>query len=609
MNVKEAGLIADQILKSPDDVLNVYDKRVETAAFAVSDTNHDFGVDRRELIEALVAGRVKEQDGKIIPATVFRGSTGTAAEAVGGQRGMAPANWMQGGILPGGDPANPPKPFDIVGAGSRVGAGQMGGTLSDAQIGALKGQSFATVAGQVKTPEDVARFLNQNITYDTPRLADSKGNLGSWSSAELLKSGTGVCRDQHALARDLLQAAGYEAVLLGYSGSDQSHAITTYKDPKTGLWGMLEYGTLYPPDQLKAHSAEEALLMVRPTTLAISHFSSDGPNQRSHVDGITYTPTSRVFEQFTAGPSPLAGTGVTVSNKEMAATVSSNDRTWQAGMKIVTDPKLPYLQGAVMVGAWHTFANAGVRVGVGGGYVPNNTSLGVGNNVPNKHGEAFGFVSAEEFHPEMLHFANIGGSGITVDVGSHTSLQAVVGSGNERKKNKDETFTTSKRIDIEGAGAGLSSLRWNPTISAKRDFSVWGDTPDTQLRAGYGLGVDAGLLGAHYATGGRDLPINQYVTAGIETHPTPWLGLSADGYAPITNHTNDFAASPMVRLAVTTPYATLATTQGKDSASYQASSGIALGKVQLSAFAGINQDKITQQTDKRVGVQATVLSW
>ena len=46
-----------------------------------------------------------------------------------------------------------------------------------------------------------------------------------------------------------------------------------------------------------------------------------------YAEGIVYTPTSRVFEQFMSGPSPLAGTGATVTNEGVSVSASSNSLT------------------------------------------------------------------------------------------------------------------------------------------------------------------------------------------------------------------------------------------------------------------------------------------
>jgi hypothetical protein len=344
--------------------------------------------------------------------------------------------------------------------------------------------------------------------------------------------------------------------------------------------------------------------MVRPATLAITQMSDNGPGERSHVEGIMYTRASRVYENFMRGPSPYAGSGVQVTNTGITGQVVSNDRKWSGGMQVVTDERLPYLKGAVMVGAWRNFDNGGFRVGVGGGYVPNNTEHLIGSNDPMKKGMGFAFVAAEEFHPDMIKVKDIKGSGVNVTVGSHTSAQVMVGTG----RDGDDKI----RADIEGTGLGTSSLKWNPSLTVDRGFSLWNKEghKDTRAFATYGLGVDAGLLAAHYMTGGRSFPINQYVVGGVQTQATKWLGLSASAYVPIQNVSNDFAAKPLARFDVMTPYVRFGTTQGKDQAAYDVSSQVALGKhFQLGAFACVQQDKVTKQVDPRVGVSLSLVNF
>jgi hypothetical protein len=600
MDVKTATGLAESFFDKPGAKLGLGDRRLDVTALALIDTNQDYRADKQELIDALVADRVIVSHDKIIPANVVSGLS--LSPRTPEQNGMQPTPWFQASTLVGGDPANAPKATDAVSRYQGQTASSMPSSFSSSEMGALAGKDFQTLAGKLHSPADVAFFLDKNISYDDARNNTSE-TYGSWSSDETLKRGTGVCRDQHALARDLLIANGYHAELLGYAASDQSHAITAYQDKSTGKWGILEYGTLYPPDKLQANTPEEALMMVRPATLAITRFSNDGPGKESHVDGIVYTRASRVYEQFMLGPSPEAGTGVQMTNTGVSASVTSNDRRWQAGMKIVTDPRLPYLQGAVMVGAWHNFVDAGVRVGVGGGYVPHNVEHTIGTNNPVEMPMAFAFVSAEEFHPDVVKATDIAGSGINLHVGSHTTAQAMLGS----RPDGDKKYVP----DIQGTSLGVSSLKWNPTITADRSLSVWGKgNDDTKLNVGYGLGLDAGLMAAHYVTGGRSFPVNQYLTGGIETKPANWLSISAQGYVPIQNVSNDFNAKPLARVEVATPYLRVGTTQGKDLSRYDVSSGVNLGKhVNLAAFAAVEQDRIVHQTDVRFGARLTVATF
>jgi hypothetical protein len=602
MELGKARSLAEPFFTDPDAKLGLGDKRLDVTALALADTNHDFKVDKQELIDALVADRVQVIDNKIGPAASVVAFADRGAQPE--ETGLRPTPWFRAPHLVGGDPANAPLSTRVVTSAITPGANQIQSNYSWSQMAALNGQDFGTLSGKLTTAADIAHYLDQNVPYDDARLTDSEGNYGSWSSVEMLQKGTGVCRDQHALARDLLIANGHEAVLLGYAASDQSHAVTAYQDKTTGKWGILEYGAVFPPEQLQANTAEEALLMVRPATLTITRFSNGGPNERSHVDGIVYTRTSRVYESFMRGPSPFAGSGIQVTNTGITGSVSSNDRKWQAGMQVVTDPRLPYLQGAVMVGGWRNFEKAGVRVGVGGGYVPNNTEHRIGSNVADKKAMGFAFVAAEEFHPELLKISNIKRSGITITAGSHTTAQVMMGTGRDGE---------GKVIaDIGGTTLGTSSLKWNPSVTADKGLSLWnkGGQKDSRAFVSYGAGVDAGLLAAHYVTGGKSFPINQYVSGGLQTQPSKYLSLSAQGYVPLQNVSNDFAAKPLARIDIATPYLKVGMTQGKDQARYDISTQVALGKhVQLGAYGAIEQDRVTKQTDPRVGVSLSVVNF
>lgn len=506
--------------------------------------------------------------------------------------------WMQGIMETGGTPSVPPLPTRVVPNGSAPGTPPPGtSNLTLNQVKALKGQNFTQVAAAVQTPEDVALFLGTDISYDSSRVGLGQSFAGM-SSAEVLALGTGICRDQHALARDLLIAHGYEAEMLSYAALDESHAITAYKDPKTGYWGILEYGTLYQPSQLQAHSAVEALMMVRPTVLAISHYDNQGPYKPSSIDGVIYTPASRLFEEFTAGPKAHAGNSITVGNAGAAITADlSKDQSWQGAAQVVTDARFPYLKGAIMMGVWKTFEDQGIRVGGGASYLPNNYQMVVGTNQRTFFKEAMAFVSTEEVHRNFMALHNIKGSGIDLGVSSRTRFEGIA------------PFIldgSDKGFDDEGA-SGLASLKWTPDIAASRLFSLWNDklVHDTKAYVSYGLGVDAGMMIARYASGGGGAPINQYVTMGVDTMPNNWLLISMLGYMPITNYTNDYASSPLGRLVVSTPYVAIGTTQGTTEGRYDATTGLNLGPVNLGTTMAVDQDRTTGQTGVIGSVQVS----
>lgn len=456
----------------------------------------------------------------------------------------------------------------------------------------LHQQDFETVSGALTTPEDVAFFLG-TFEYDDSRADAGKGPYSPYSSEETLKLDTGVCRDQHTLARDILLANGYEAVAYGYDASRQGHAVTLYQDPKSGYWGMIEYGKIFPPDQLKANSPEEALLMVRPTALVLTRYDSPGPDKRSTVDRAVYSETARVYERFMAGPSRDAGNNGSLSSQAYVLTQASTDEKWQGQLQIQLDSKLPYMKHATMAGVWRNLD--GFRVGAGAGFVPFNTTHSIGSNTPTTRPMGFVFAAGEESHPELLKTDNLFGSGIRARVSSHSTAQAFVA--------MDKGDEGESAFDLESMA--LSNLRTNPELELSRQVGR------TELTAGYGVGLNTFLLAAHYTNGGRSFPIDQYATIGTRTQLAPGLEVSAQGYVPITNHTNDFSDEPLLRVALKTPHAQAGTTQGLKWASYDAAVGIPgvkLGKhdpIDISAFGLVDHDRQSKQANGYVGVQLT----
>jgi hypothetical protein len=591
MDAGRARHLAEQFMPNAEEPLAAESGRVDLAALLIADRNDDGALSRDEIVTALTADRItlnSRQDTLIPAAGVGLPKPPVQTDR---DRGLAGTPWFQGAIQPGNVGGPLPKP---------TGADSAGRTITDAAIDALAGKGFADVAGQVRTPADVSAFLNRFFTYDDGRANGGTGPAAAMSSAEALAARSGVCRDQHAVARDLLRANGMDAELLGYWSGDQKHAITAYQDPTTRQWGIIEYGTLYTPEQLKARTPEEALLMVRPNALLVRHYSTEGPDRRSVVDGVMYTPLSRAYTAFMQGPSPEARSGVSVDSTGASLTAAAGkDNDWQASVKVFTDARVPQLQGAVMAGAWKTFhdARGQTRIGLGGGYAPNATYLEVGSNTASANATGYLFVSAEEFHPELLRWRDIGGSGVNVGVGSHTTATGAL-AFSERG---NETSST---------GAALTNLKTNPELAVDRSFSIFGSgQPDLNLRLGAGVGADTMLLAEHYRMGGSGLPVNTYVTGTVTARPLPWLGVQTSGYVPITNASNDFLASPAVRLAVTTPYAAVGTTQSAERGRYDLAVGTRVGPAIVGGFAAVDQDRRTGQTGYTVGGQLTVASW
>jgi hypothetical protein len=148
-------------------------------------------------------------------------------------------------------------------------------------------------------------------------------------------------------------------------------------------------------------------------------------------------------------------------------------------MQVVTDPRLPYLQGAVMVRAWRTFDDGGFRVGAGGGYVPKNTDIAIGSNATTTKPMGFAFVSAEEFHPRLFGWDNVGGSGLDVTVGSHARAQALFGSSGNRQANGRSHRYVDGVVDPEMAPhgqrvSGLVPVGYKPIRHpSKRHLWLW----------------------------------------------------------------------------------------------------------------------------------------
>lgn len=505
--------------------------------------------------------------------------------------GLAPNAWYRGDIVAAGQTAPPPRSTSARAAGA---------SLSAAAIDGLAGQSFEQVAAQVRTPADAAAFLGRFFTYDFNRVNAGSGPAGALSAIETIEARAGVCRDQHVVARDLLRANGMQAEQLGYYASDQPHAVTAYQDPTTKKWGIIEYNTLYPADQLGADTAEEALMMVRPTALLIRHYATGNPDERSHIDRMLYTPTTRTYQAFMAGPAPDLGPGVRMDNTGVAVSGRLADDL-QTDLRIVTDARTPHLQGTVMAGAWHDSDDGGWRIGGGAGYVPGRSGqyLDVGTNAPSSNGHVFTFNSIEEYHPNLFRWEDVGGSGVALGMGTH-SLAAVMIAASERAGLKETTMMVGP----------MTTLRTNPEVYSERQVTAFGQgEPDLSLRLGAGANLDLGMLTSFYTTGGVGFPYDSYVTADLTARPTDWLGIKAQGYMPLTNHTNNFLASPAARLQVSTPYASISTVQSAERAQYDLQISLPVDAMMIGAFGQWQDDRRTGDSVGVVGAQANLLTW
>ncbi len=130
--------------------------------------------------------------------------------------------------------------------------------------------TLAQASALLRTPEQISSFINTNT---------GNGSLSYIAGADVLqqqqdawdptgettfKAGGGVCVNLHNVATLLLQRAGYEAYTIAFAAPAISHAITTYRDPKTGGWNILQYGKCYPTN---AKTPFDALQQVFPDAL------------------------------------------------------------------------------------------------------------------------------------------------------------------------------------------------------------------------------------------------------------------------------------------------------------------------------------------------------
>ncbi|MBC7472777.1 MAG: hypothetical protein H7263_00680, partial [Candidatus Sericytochromatia bacterium] len=191
-------------------------------------------------------------------------------------------------------PASFTASYGSLGEGDITKAQVIKNQLIISQPGADLGQAVS----RFKTPEQVASLLG-SIPYDNERGKPMGGDgpLGTQTPDDTLKKYTGVCRDVHQLGAYLLSQNGYEATQVGYVGARTSHSITVYKEPGGKGYGIVEYGKVYNPDQIKtmlggryANSPEEAVNALNfGTATAIYKWTPPKEGQEGHVEGVFYT--------------------------------------------------------------------------------------------------------------------------------------------------------------------------------------------------------------------------------------------------------------------------------------------------------------------------------
>lgn len=152
------------------------------------------------------------------------------------------------------------------------------------------GTSLEQLSQDVKTPEQVAKLLQPfgSEIYDNDRAKNGTGPGGAQSPEYTLDQRKGICRDSHYLGAYVLQQNGYNARQTGYKTEGVMHAVTTYEGKNGEGFGLIEYGTLYTPEQIAkvlgrpALSHEEALAAVRPEAKIINGYT---PNIKGDKEG------------------------------------------------------------------------------------------------------------------------------------------------------------------------------------------------------------------------------------------------------------------------------------------------------------------------------------
>jgi hypothetical protein len=590
MDPLRARNLAEMLLPRPDQTLDAADGHIDPAAIPAIDMDGDAHISRDELTRGLEQDLVTVD---VSGTTVIEANTVAFPETSGplGPNGRSPeVPWFQGGSSAVAPSANLAQPQSTL---------AMAAPLSVEQLHNLQGSPFTETAQVVRTPQQVAYFLGLAIAYDQVRADTSAGPANTYAASETLQRREGVCRDHHALGRDLLLANGIRAETVGYQSTNHGHAVTAYQDPASGFWGIIEYGTIYPPSDVQANSSEEAVARIRPNALAISRYTSDGPDARSDSGLLAYQPLHRAYESFMAGPPPGSGTGVQLDRSGISLMAAGPEGSHlRAQVTLSNDPTLPQLSGAMMGGVWQDLPSRTgyVRLGAGGGVSPGATSFEVGSNAASANPLGHAFLHVAERHPALWRQPDVLGLGITANLSSRSTLN-LMGLG------------ALAGEDVTRGRFMLSRVTTNPEVSVSRSFAIGREQPNLQVRLATGLGLDA-LQAVRVAAGvAGSPPISSYATATVNARPLPWLGVQVNGFVPFTNATNDFLAMPAMQATVATPVATLFTTQSGERALYSAQVGTTVAGTQVTAYATLDEDRRTQRTSGNLGIQASVATW
>lgn len=601
--------------------------KISRAAAEVTDTNKDNKISQQELAKAFEADIIyfddkKEQilkKGEKLPSAnkfnffeIEQDET-RKPESLREESTYKGEQWFKDAFNP--NLGLPDSPYEGI-------KGSSASAFSTTEIKGMIGKDFSEVAGSLKTPYDVAFLMDKGIKYQDERAGGGVGPNGTYTPNEILASGTGVCRDYHTLAVALLKENGYDAKMFGYSSSDNTfHAFAVYQDPESGKWGAIEYGKVYPPEMLDADSPEEAFLKVRPDALVLREYNGAGnPDQGMSVDKIYYTPTARAFSSFALGKHS-GNIGLTSTNtyQEISGSVGKNGNWEFAARYNMPNQMTPMLDNSGMAGVWYNFKDAGIKVGLGGGYLPETFKMTVGPNDKKEidNGTGLLFATIEGNHPKLLGVDNIANTGINLNLNSRfagVGTLALNKSGDIKDENGDIKEENVKVGMDSAISQGLSRFNWTPDITINREFDLWGGSEkDANLYAKYGTDFDALVMASHYGTDGKGFPVTQYMEAGAEMkfdNVPGGLKLGTSVYVPIGKvHSNDYSQEALINLRVSNQYVGISTTQGKNLSIYNIDAGVNLTKgtvdTRLEAFASLEDDRIQNTLTPKAGARVS----
>ncbi len=107
--------------------------------------------------------------------------------------------------------------------------------------------SIDSVAGELSSPEQIARFIFRNFMVETDQAHFGKEEF--WQSpAQLLASRRGDCEDFALFASEVLKANGISAFLVNIYGKKFAHTVCVFKE--NGRYHVID------GDQVKRYDAE-----------------------------------------------------------------------------------------------------------------------------------------------------------------------------------------------------------------------------------------------------------------------------------------------------------------------------------------------------------------